>query len=78
MSDDATLAESLPIELVAEAARLRMTGRELMELAPGLVIPLGRPLGGPLDLTCGGRVVARGELIDVEGELGIRVTEVVV
>jgi len=42
------------------------------------VIPVGRPLHGPVDLTVGGRVVARGELVDVDGELGVRVLRTVV
>jgi flagellar motor switch/type III secretory pathway protein FliN len=37
---------------------------------------LGRPLGGPVELRAGGRLLARGELCDVEGEVGVRVTEV--
>jgi len=72
---DALLRE-LPVEVVCELGRVTMTGRELLELRPGAVIPVGRPLAGPVDLTVGGRVVARGELVDVEGEIGVRVTQV--
>jgi flagellar motor switch protein FliM len=53
-----------------------MSGRELIELRPGAVIPAGRPLSGPVDLTVGGRVVARGELVDVEGEIGVRIVQI--
>jgi type III secretion system YscQ/HrcQ family protein len=70
-----TLLGELPVELVCELGRVTMTGRELIELRPGAVIPVGRPLSGPVDLTVGGRVVARGELVDVEGEMGVRVTQ---
>jgi type III secretion system YscQ/HrcQ family protein len=72
---DALLRE-LPVEVVCELGRVTMTGRELLEVRPGAVIPVGRPLAGPVDLTVGGRVVARGELVDVEGEIGVRVTQV--
>ena len=72
---DALLRE-LPVEMVCELGRVTMTGRELLELRPGAVIPVGRPLAGPVDLTVGGRVVARGELVDVEGEIGVRITQV--
>lgn len=71
---DALLGE-LPVEAVCELGRVTMTGRELLELRPGAVIPVGRPLAGPVDVTVGGRVVARGELVDVEGEIGVRVTQ---
>jgi type III secretion system YscQ/HrcQ family protein len=69
------LLRELPVEVVCELGRITMTGRELLELRPGAVIPAGRPLSGPVDLTVGGRVVARGELVDVEGEIGVRITQ---
>jgi type III secretion system YscQ/HrcQ family protein len=70
------LLRELPVEVVCELGRVTMTGRELLELRPGAVIPVGRPLAGPVDLTVGGRVVARGELVDVEGEIGVRVSQI--
>lgn len=69
------LLREMPVEVVCELGRVTMSGRELIELRPGAVIPAGRPLSGPVDLTVGGRVVARGELVDVEGEIGVRITQ---
>ncbi len=71
------LLRELPVEIVCEVGRVSMSGRELLELEPGAVIPVPRPLAGPVDLTVGGRLVARGELVDVEGDLGVRITEIV-
>ena len=71
------LLRELPVEVVCELGRVTLSGRELIELRPGAVIPAGRPLSGPVDLTVGGRVVARGELVDVEGEIGVRITQLV-
>lgn len=71
------LLRELPVEVVCELGRVTMSGRELLELRPGAVIPAGRPLAGPVDLTVGGRVVARGELVDVEGEIGVRITQMI-
>ena len=56
--------------------RITLSAREVLDLRPGTVLPVGRPLAGPVDLTAGGRVIARGELVDVEGEIGVRVSEV--
>jgi type III secretion system YscQ/HrcQ family protein len=69
------LLGELPVEVACELGRVTMSGKELLELRPGAVIPVGRPLAGPVDLTVGGRVVARGELVDVEGEIGVRVVQ---
>ena len=71
------LLRELPVQITCEIGRVTLTAREILELRPGAVVPVGRPLAGPVDLTAGGRVMARGELVDVEGELGVRVTEII-
>jgi type III secretion system YscQ/HrcQ family protein len=71
------LARDLTVPVSCRLAQLDLDLRELLELAPGAIIGLHRPLGAPIDLVAGERVVARGELVDVEGELGVRVTEIV-
>lgn len=70
------LLRELPVQLTCEIGRITLSAREVLELRPGSVLPVGRPLAGPVDLTAGGRVIARGELVDVEGEIGIRLSEV--
>ena len=39
----------------------------------GQIIGLGRPLAGPFELRAAGRAVGRGELVDVDGELAVRI-----
>jgi flagellar motor switch protein FliN len=68
--------EGLPVELVVELGRVRTNARQVLELRPGSIVELARPAGAPVDLVAAGRVLARGELVDVEGELGVRVTEI--
>jgi flagellar motor switch/type III secretory pathway protein FliN len=70
-----SLIEDVPVEVAVEVARVRLSVRELLDLAPGAVVPMGAPVG-PVELRAGGRRVARGELVDIDGELGVRVTEV--
>jgi type III secretion system YscQ/HrcQ family protein len=70
------LLEEMPVPVVCEIGRITLTGAQVLELRAGVVLPVGRPLAGPVDLTIGGRVIAHGELVDVEGEIGVRVTEV--
>jgi type III secretion system YscQ/HrcQ family protein len=66
---------ALEVEVAAEIGRVVLSGREIAGLAPGAVVELRRPLGGPVDLLVHGRLVARGELVDVDGEVGVRVVE---
>lgn len=50
--------------------------RELLELGPGDVVEMDRQVTDPVDLIVGDRIVARGEVVLVEGNFGLRVTEV--
>ncbi len=63
-----------PIEVVAELARLTLRGEELLGLAPGVVLTLTADRRSAVVLRAGGEAWAEGELVDVEGELGVRVT----
>lgn len=74
--DDITLAEALPVELVVELGRVKLTGAQVLDLEIGDVVALERPLAGLVDLRVGGKLVARGELVNIDGEAGVRLTEV--
>lgn len=51
--------------------------REILEFCPGTVIELDRQVNEPVDLLLHGKLVARGEVVVVDGNYGLRVTEVV-
>jgi flagellar motor switch protein FliN/FliY len=50
--------------------------KELLELGPGDVVELDRQIADPVDLIVGGKIVAHGEVVLVNGNFGLRVTEV--
>jgi flagellar motor switch protein FliN len=50
--------------------------KDLLELGPGDVVELDRQVADPVDLVVGDRIVARGEVVLVNGNFGLRVTEV--
>jgi len=50
--------------------------KELLELGPGDVVELDRHLSDPVELIVGDKIVARGEVVLVNGNFGLRVTEV--
>jgi flagellar motor switch protein FliN/FliY len=54
----------------------RLLLREVLELCPGSVIALDRQVEDPVDMLLDGRVIARGEVVVVEGNYGLRVTEI--
>ncbi len=66
----------VPVTLTVELGRVNLSLTRLADLKPGDVIELGRHSREPVELTSNGRLVARGELILIDTELGVRVTHV--
>ena len=54
-----------------------MTLVELTRLGPGSIIDLGRSPDDPVDVLVHGRLVARGEVVVVSGNYGVRITDVI-
>jgi type III secretion system YscQ/HrcQ family protein len=75
-TDVTAVLAAAPIEVVAELGRITLRGDELLGLAPGavLALPGGR---GSVALRVGGELWAEGEIVDVDGELGVRVLRTV-
>lgn len=71
------LLRSVPMEVTAEIGRTRMTIQELLALTPGAVVELDRPVGSPADVLVNGRLFARGEVVVVDEDFAIRITEIV-
>ena len=66
----------VPVTLIVELGRVNMTVAQLADLKLGDVVELGRHSRAPVELTSGGRLVARGELVQIDTDLGVRVTNV--
>jgi flagellar motor switch protein FliN len=67
----------VPVELAVEIGRTRMTIGETLGLGPGSIITLNRLAGEPVDLLVNGKPIARGEVVVIDEEFGLRVTDVV-
>jgi flagellar motor switch protein FliN/FliY len=68
----------VPVELAVEIGRTQMTIRETLALGPGSIVTLNRLAGEPVDLLVNGKPIARGEVVVLDEEFGLRVTEVLV
>lgn len=72
----AALAE-VPVLVEAVLGGCSLTVDELLALRAGSVIEVDRRVGEPIDLVVGGRLLARGELVLIDGALGLTLTELV-
>lgn len=69
-------ASEVPATLVVELGRATVSLARLASLRPGDVLELTRDPSEPVELTSGGRLVARGELVQIDDSLGVRVLRV--
>lgn len=74
-AQDGAELDQVPLTLVFELGRIGLPLAELRTLAPHAILTLDD--GGPraIAIVCGGRTVGRGEVVDVDGALGIRVIQ---
>lgn len=76
-TDEGGLAlEKVAVTLTVELASRRLTLDELAQIRAGQTIELGSHASDPVELVADGKTVAIGELVDVEGTLGVRLTRV--
>jgi flagellar motor switch protein FliN len=71
-----TASLDVPVTLTVELGRVNLTVTQLADLKPGDVVELNRHSRAPVELTSNGRLVARGELVQIDTDLGVRVMSV--
>jgi flagellar motor switch protein FliN/FliY len=79
-SKSASPFTSVPIEITISVGKARPLIRELLQMGTNSVLPLDRRVEDPVELYIGDRLIARGELEEMEGDnsgqLAVRLTEV--
>lgn len=73
---DLQLLSDVELTVSVELGRVRIPLRELLRLQEGSVVELDRLAGAPVDVLANGTPVARGDVVVVGDELGVRVNEV--
>lgn len=72
-----TLLQEVEMDVTVELGRTTMPIRELLALQPGMVIEIDRAAGSPIDVLVNGRLIARGEVVVIDEEFGLRITDIV-
>ena len=71
------LLNDVPLPVVVELGRIKTTAGDIVKLRPGHILELRRAPNDPVDITVNGKMVGKGELVEVEGELGVRLLSLV-
>lgn len=71
------LLGDIPMVCVVELGRVQLTADEVIRLRAGQLVELGRAPTDPVDLVVNGKLVAKGELVEIEGSLGVKLISLI-
>ncbi len=66
----------IPLEISVELGRVKMMVRDVVELSTGSIVEIEKAAGEPVDVLVNGRLVAHGEVVVIEDNFGVRITEI--
>lgn len=67
----------LPVNVIVSIGQKKLSVAELLQLKPDTIIPLTAKIDDPIELVVEDRVIAHGELIELEdGAIGVRLTQI--
>ena len=75
--ENISLIKDVPLEVTVELGRTSKAISDILEFAPGTIIELDKIAGEPVDVLVNGKLVAKGEVVVIEENFGVRVTEII-
>ncbi len=67
----------VPLEVSVELGRTHKKIKEILEFSPGTIIELDKLAGEPIDILINGKFVAKGEVVVIDENFGIRITDII-
>ncbi|MDO5601199.1 MAG: flagellar motor switch protein FliN, partial [Oscillospiraceae bacterium] len=71
------LIMNVPLAVSIEIGKTKKKIREIMDFAQGTVIELEKQAGAPVDIVVNGQLIARGDVVVIDDNFGVRVTEII-
>ncbi len=67
----------IPVRVTVELGRTRKNISDILNMTPGSVIELDKMAGEPVDILVNGKLIAKGEVVVIDENFGIRITQLV-
>lgn len=77
-NNDIELIRDVPLEITVELGKTGKKINEILDFGVGTVIELDRLVGEPLDVLANGKRIAKGEVVVVDENYGIRITDIII
>ena len=71
------LLMDVPLNVTIEIGKTRKKMREIMEFSQGTIIDLEKQAGAPVDVVVNGQLIARGDVVVIDDNFGVRITEII-
>ncbi|MFP3154083.1 flagellar motor switch phosphatase FliY [Lachnospiraceae bacterium ZAX-1] len=71
------LIMDVPLDVTVELGRTTKSIQEILDFTPGTIIELNKIAGEPIDVLVNGKYVAKGEVVVIEENFGIRITDII-
>ncbi|MBP2653108.1 MAG: fliN: flagellar motor switch protein FliN [Firmicutes bacterium] len=72
-----SLIMDVPLQVTVELGRTKKLIRDILELSPGSVVELDKLAGEPVDILANGKLIAKGEVVVIDENFGVRITEII-
>ena len=72
-----SLIQDVPLQVTVELGRTKKSIREILEFSTGSIIELDKLAGEPVDIHVNGQLTAKGEVVVIDENFGVRITEIV-
>lgn len=76
-SENIDLIMDVPLEVTVELGRTSKSIQEILDFTPGTIIELNKIAGEPIDILVNGKYVAKGEVVVIEENFGVRITDII-
>ncbi|MFV9473406.1 flagellar motor switch protein FliN [Advenella sp. RU8] len=74
---DFSFIKDIPVQLSVELGRARLPIKDILKLGQGSIVELNAQAGEPMDVLINGMLIAQGEIVSVNGNYGVRLTDII-
>lgn len=76
-ADNFQLIMGVPLDVSVEIGRTKMSVKNILEVRQGSIVELDRQAGDPVDVIVNGQLIAKGDVVIVDDNFGVRITEII-
>ncbi len=77
LSGNMDILMDVPLNVTIEIGKTRKKMKEILEFGQGTIVALDKQAGAPVDVVVNGQLIARGDVVVIDDNFGVRITEII-